>query len=763
MTVFATAEVDSNSGCGVVTKEIIGKSARGLLDYIGNPKKTGSDRPFHTNFSGSSPRDIAREFSFLRQLKPNLSRAVSHIIVSVPEIGDDPVLWRRVVDETLRNKGYEECLFASFIHTDTNNRHVHIFVSRIFVNPKTGKTEVVSDSRNFEKNIESSRKLEKSLGIAPLVEKPIEERPYASGTKHKAERRESRLQSEKSESKFESIQPERKTVEAKYVEIAEHASKSLEGAENPTQWKTEFERRLADAGLPGTVEFHHRGEEVSGWSLLLPGGSQLKGSSISRTLGFGQVQKKLLANAEEARARRRRLARAGETMDASIVLASIARPASQTVLGQAPGPLADPGVQAAGFQMLRQETDEGQVYYQYLDEGGEVAFQDQDSILIFAQNDNAVLAAVKLAVQRHGPILDCAGSALQDSEFRRRLVMAACAVGAQIRPLEAEIALRQQALGAASAEKLKTQAKPASGLGFLDFPPGVAANDGDEDDDGSDPAAGGGGGTAAGGAPAAPVIPAVPAADDVAARISRAQQVLKMVLPGPPPRPAQAEKMSVLELTERAQEWAGLEPLVQWHSVTAARLQSDTRELGGQASASDRVLLKAESRARLTGLELPTAVSRREHREAKEKLQAALDQPLGVLQRFGLGAREREEELEALRAAERRARERSVSLRAAFDAEEKNQAEARALQQRLAMHSLEHQALHAVAWAAQAFSSWLKKFWDLVKGAMARDARQASQRREIDALVEQAGGGAAAADDGTEGQGDGATRHERQR
>lgn len=856
------AEIDSHSGGGVVTKEIIGKSARGLLNYIGSSKKTGGDRPFYANFSGDSPREIAREFSFLRQLKPNLSRAVAHIIVSVPEIGDDPVLWRRVVEETLKNKGYGDCLFASYIHTDTDHRHVHIFASRIFVNPKTGKTEVVSDSRNFERNVESSRRLEKSLGIAPLVEKAIEERAYASNTKHKAERRESRLQSEKSRSK--SIQLERNTVEAKYAEIAEHANKSLERAENPDQWKIEFERRLADAGLHGTVDFHHRGEEVSGWSLLLPGGTSVKGSSISRALGFGQIQKQLLANAEEARARRRRLASAAELADASIALASLARPTAQSALGQLAGPLADAGLPAAGFHIRRQETGEGKEFFEYLDEAGQVAFEDvpDAGILIFARDDAAVLAAVRLAVERHGPQLEVAGTAVQeDPEFRRRLVVATCMAGAVIHPLQAEIAAYRQALAAAADDKRRAEARPPEpALDFLNLP---AANDGQEEDDGVDPATGaasGGAGASAGEgepstallaaahavlasqrlagfgledavrrlsiaakqpleegassemvafqadvltlsqrlffadgkaddelergivfsqldsavralavaegkskAPAAPVIPAVPAADDVPARIARAQQVLKTVLPGSPPRPEQAQKMTVAELTARAEEWASLEPLVQWHDATVARLRAEGPELGGSVSAADRVLMRAENRARRSGGELPTAVARREHREAKEKLQAALDQPLGVLQRFGLGAREREEEVEALRVAEQRARERSVSLRAAFDADEKNQQEAQALQQRLAMHATEHQAVHAVAWAAQAFSSWLKKLWDLVKAAMARDARDASKRREIDALISQARGDGAAADGGAEGQGDEGQRHARQR
>lgn len=785
MAAFATAEIDSRSGGGVVTKEIIGKSARGLLNYIGSPKKTGSDRPFHTNFSGDSPREIAREFSFLRKLKPNLSRAVAHIIVSVPEIGDDPVLWRRVVEETLKNKGYGDCLFASYFHNDTDHRHAHIFASKIFINPKTGKTEVVSDSKNFERNVESSRRLEKSLGIAPLVEKAIDERPYASNTKHKVERRESRLRPEKSRS--ESIQPERNTVQAKYAEIASHANKSLEKAENPDQWKIEFERRLADAGLQGTVDFHHRGEEISGWSLLLPGGTSVKGSSISRALGFGQIHKQLLANAEEARARRRRLASAGGLADASIALASLARPTAQSALGQLAGPLADPGLPAAGFQIRRKESGEGKEFFEYVDEAGQVAFKDlpDSGILIFARDDAAILAAVRLAVERHGPHLEVVGTAVQDPELRRRLVVAACAAGAVIRPLQAEIAAHRQALAAAADARREAQVRPPEpSLDFLNLP---AANDSEEEDDAVDPATGaasGGAGASAGEgapstellmaaalavaegkakAPAAQVVPAVPATDDVPARIARAQQVLKTVLPGAPPRPAQAEKMSVAELTARAEEWASYEPLIQWHDTTVSRLRAEGPELGGSASAADRVLIRAETLARRNGVELPTAVARREHREARENLQAALDQPLGMLQRFGLGAREREEEVEALRVAEQRARERSVSLRAAFDADEKNQQEAQALQQRLAMHATEHQAVHAVAWVAQAFSSWLKKLWDLVKAAMARDAREATKRREIDALISQARGDGAAADGGAEGQGDEGQRHARQR
>ncbi len=280
--------------------------------------------------------------------------------------------------------------------------------------------------------------------------------------------------------------------------MAAAVERAMQRATSESEFKESLEKDLEEQGIGRQVKFARRGaeNEIYGFSLVSDLGSGIKGSELGRHLSWTKVAAEIAEN----QARRRRMARAAdaEVMEASIALASLARPAAQAALGQVPGPLADVGMPVAGFQMQRQETGEGRVYYQYLDGAGDVAFQDQDvpdAILIFAQTDDAVLAAVKLAVQRHGPVLDCSGAALQDPEFRRRLVVAACAAGAVIHPLQAEIATHRQALAAAADAKRKAEAKPTEPA--LDFLNVAAANDGDEDEGGVDPAAGGSAGASA--------------------------------------------------------------------------------------------------------------------------------------------------------------------------------------------------------------------------------------------------------------------------
>ena len=115
----------------MILKQVIGRGGRGLLNYISQPSKTDHNhtRPFLSNMAGSNPRELAREFASIRKLRPNLARAVGHLILSTDPT--DRVLsaqeWQQTVSLAMAEIGAGEAAFAAYQHHDTDHTHTHVF------------------------------------------------------------------------------------------------------------------------------------------------------------------------------------------------------------------------------------------------------------------------------------------------------------------------------------------------------------------------------------------------------------------------------------------------------------------------------------------------------------------------------------------------------------------------------------------------------------------------------------------------------------
>jgi hypothetical protein len=144
-----------------------GRGFRGALNYN---FKNASHLLF-TNFAGKNAREMAAETKIARQLRPNLKNAVTHVSLSASP--DDPHLtdkqWIEIAERYLLGMGYdlEKNQFAIFRHTDKPHEHIHIVANRI--NCLTG--EVVSDSKDFERQTKIMREIEKDYGLTE-VENP---------------------------------------------------------------------------------------------------------------------------------------------------------------------------------------------------------------------------------------------------------------------------------------------------------------------------------------------------------------------------------------------------------------------------------------------------------------------------------------------------------------------------------------------------------------------------------------------------------------
>lgn len=144
-----------------------GRGFRGALNY--NFKK--ASHLLFTNFAGKNAREMAAETKIARQLRPNLKNAVTHVSLSASP--DDPHLtdkqWIEIAERYLLGMGYdlEKNQFAIFRHTDKPHEHIHIVANRI----KCVSGEVVSDSKDFERQTKIMRDVEHDYGLT-AVENP---------------------------------------------------------------------------------------------------------------------------------------------------------------------------------------------------------------------------------------------------------------------------------------------------------------------------------------------------------------------------------------------------------------------------------------------------------------------------------------------------------------------------------------------------------------------------------------------------------------
>jgi hypothetical protein len=142
----------------VIGNPILGTGFRGALNYIAQKDRA---ELLATNMAGRSPRELAREFGLVRQLRPKLGKAVCHMFFR-PAPGE--VLstreWREVLDRALGGMGFESSPYAAYMHKDAGTDHLHIVASRIAYDGS-----VVSDSHNWPRMMRISAAIERDFGL----------------------------------------------------------------------------------------------------------------------------------------------------------------------------------------------------------------------------------------------------------------------------------------------------------------------------------------------------------------------------------------------------------------------------------------------------------------------------------------------------------------------------------------------------------------------------------------------------------------------
>jgi len=116
----------------VIQKAHIGRGFRGVLNYVCDESAERgheSARILDTNMAGHTPRELAAEFGALRQLNPDLTRAVYHCSLRLPtgeQLTDAG--WAGFSRDYLREMGFDEVPYVVVQHAGD---HVHLIASRI--------------------------------------------------------------------------------------------------------------------------------------------------------------------------------------------------------------------------------------------------------------------------------------------------------------------------------------------------------------------------------------------------------------------------------------------------------------------------------------------------------------------------------------------------------------------------------------------------------------------------------------------------------
>ncbi len=263
----------------VARRNVTPESMRRAVDKPGGDGKEvggGAVAPFMTNLAGRTPREMSKEIGVLRRLRPNLKKAVSHLVLS-----HDPTQrkltekeWEEAVRIALHTHGANQAGFAAWRHTDTDHDHVHIFFCRVLPDG-----QVVSDSHNYIKNETAARQIERTLMLDAPTSTPDDDRPGDRQASYSAKRRATRL----GEADPTGIRPQAVRQVLAQAQDRDH-----------------FIKLLADLKIE--AEFDRRGaaQEIYGWRLRPAGtATWLKASSLAKDLSWPKISHRFMQTAEQ--------------------------------------------------------------------------------------------------------------------------------------------------------------------------------------------------------------------------------------------------------------------------------------------------------------------------------------------------------------------------------------------------------------------------------------------------------------------------------
>lgn len=245
----------------MIAKQIKGKDFYGVLAY--NQKKVDKEMGsiLDSNLSAKSVVIQTEEFNVVRQLRPNLSKAVYHTSLNLPysdKLSDNE--FTNLAKEYLEGMGFDDNQYIVYKHNDQDHSHIHIVANRVKFSG-----EVVSDSQDFKRSEAMVRKLELKYNLTILVQKE-ESDVLSKGEIEKCLRT--------------GDPPERLELQRILMEVLKQNLS-----------KEEFEKKLKDKKVQ--VKFNtSSGGIISGISFEYKG-IVFKGSKVNRKFSWSNIKNKL--------------------------------------------------------------------------------------------------------------------------------------------------------------------------------------------------------------------------------------------------------------------------------------------------------------------------------------------------------------------------------------------------------------------------------------------------------------------------------------
>lgn len=174
------------------------KSTIPCISHISNAINNAKNKNQATEISrhhvaGETGREIAKEFRVFQNLNSRCERNSISIVLS-PAIPDGSKLssgdFIRIADDFLARMGLKEHQDITFLHSDQNHQHLHIFVNRIDFNRKaykgkfiSKKTQRIAESIARDRGLTMAREVQKQKGerltrqISDAHEKVLQQKP----------------------------------------------------------------------------------------------------------------------------------------------------------------------------------------------------------------------------------------------------------------------------------------------------------------------------------------------------------------------------------------------------------------------------------------------------------------------------------------------------------------------------------------------------------------------------------------------------------
>lgn len=151
----------------MLSKQVKGRDFFWVLMY--NQKKiiAGVGAILDSNINMGTVIQQANEFKLIRQLKPNLSKAVYHVSLNLPytdKLTDEE--FSNLAIEYLEGMGFNDNQYIIYKHTDQEHAHIHIVANRVKYSG-----EVVSDSQDYKRSEALVRKLEVKYNLTQFIAK----------------------------------------------------------------------------------------------------------------------------------------------------------------------------------------------------------------------------------------------------------------------------------------------------------------------------------------------------------------------------------------------------------------------------------------------------------------------------------------------------------------------------------------------------------------------------------------------------------------